>query len=97
MAEASFLLRDLDRFAIHITGHINTVGDKDKQALSLSRTEMIQRYLMVFGIKPDHIHINEIDSNNPIFEQHIEGDKDAASRVTIELVELQSNIANAGE
>ena len=97
LAEASFLLRDLKEFAIHITGHVDTVGDKEQQVLSLARTRMIQRYLKVFGLKPEHIHITSIDSDNPLFKQHNVAEKHTERRVTIELVELQSMVKNAGE
>ncbi|PCH65190.1 MAG: hypothetical protein COC04_02520 [Gammaproteobacteria bacterium] len=97
LAEASFLLRDLKEFAVHITGHIDTVGDKEQQALSLARTRMVQRYLKVFGIKPEHIHITSIDSDDPLFKQHNVTEKNTVRRVTIELVELQFIDTNSGE
>jgi len=97
LAEASFLLRDQDSFDIYLTGHLETIGDKEQQALSLARTQMVQRYLNVFGIKSEHIHLKSIDSDNPLFEQHVAIDKNTRHRVTIELVELQSRTQNTGE
>ena len=97
LAEASFLLRDLNNFDINLIGHIDTVGDKNQQALSQARAKMIQRYLMVFGLKIEQIHITSIDSNNPLFEQPIVAETNASHRVTIELIEQQSRDVNTGE
>lgn len=97
LAEASFLLRDLDSFDIYLTGHIDTAGNEEQHDLSLARTQMIQRYLKVFGIKPELIHIKSIDSDNPLFEQPVAIERNTPHRVTIELVELQSRSQNTGE
>jgi outer membrane protein OmpA-like peptidoglycan-associated protein len=97
LAEASFLLRDLSGLAIHITGHVDSVDGNEQHALSLARTQMIQRYLQVFGINPKHIHITAIDNDNPIFEQHVTAEINTKRRVTIELVELYASETETGE
>lgn len=97
LAQASFLLRDLGNFDIYLTGHLDSSGEKEQQDLSLARTEMIQRYLKVFGIKPELIQIKSIDSDNPLFEKNMTSEKNIPHRVTIELVELQSRTQTTGE
>jgi outer membrane protein OmpA-like peptidoglycan-associated protein len=96
LAEASFLLRDFNDLSILITGHIDTVLDKEQQSLSLARTKMIQRYLQVFGINPQNIHVKTIDNDDPLFEQHVAADKNTKRRVTIELVEQYNSVAKLG-
>jgi len=97
LAEASFLLRKHNDFSIHITGHIDTVVGHDQQALSLARTKMIKRYLQVFGINPKYIHIKAIDNDNALFQQHLTAEKSTKRRVTIELVELDTDETHLGD
>ncbi len=95
LAQASFLLRDLAGFEVHITGH--AADSNQPTSLSLERAKMIQRYLQIFGLAPSLITIAAVDNQSPLFQQQDIQQQQTLRRVSIELVELSEPVNKEGE
>ncbi|WP_407334202.1 OmpA family protein [Enterovibrio sp. 27052020O] len=88
LAEAAHLLRDAPQYALHITGHTDSVGNEAaNQALSLARANQVRRYLQIFGIAPSRITVAAVGANDPLFKGNAPQERLVNRRVSIELIE----------
>ncbi|CED57800.1 outer membrane protein, OmpA family [Aliivibrio wodanis] len=89
LSEASQLLNKHQDFKLLVTGHADAIGEEDyNQDLALNRAKQVKRYLSIFGLSLERIHVDAVGSNDPYFagtEPHV---RLTNRRVTIELMQL---------
>ncbi|OCH41149.1 hypothetical protein A6E02_16210 [Aliivibrio fischeri] len=89
LSEASQLLNQHKDFKLLITGHADALGEEDaNQDLALERAKQVKRYLSIFGLSQQRIHVDSVGSNDPYLsgtEPHV---RLTNRRVTIELLQL---------
>ena len=89
LSEASQLLKKHEDFKLLITGHADAIGEEDgNQELALKRAKQVKRYLSIFGLSLNRIHVDAVGSNDPYFEGTEPHVRLTNRRVTIELLEL---------
>ncbi|PSV06062.1 OmpA family protein [Photobacterium kishitanii] len=89
LSVASQLLAKNDNYKILITGHSDSFSaDIPASQLARQRAEQIQRYLSIFGLNPNRIHIDSIDSQPPSFSTPQAREHLSNRRVTIELMHI---------
>ncbi|MDD9194439.1 OmpA family protein [Aliivibrio sp. S3MY1] len=103
LSEASQLLNKHQDFKLLVTGHADGMGEEDfNQDLALNRAKQVKRYLSIFGLSIDRIHVDSVGSNDPYLagtEPHV---RLTNRRVTIELLQLdqplmlENNHSNGG-
>jgi outer membrane protein OmpA-like peptidoglycan-associated protein len=90
LAEAVQLLRDLPGYDLRITGHADSVGEKEHNlTLSLERAKKVGRYLKILGLAKQRIEFDAVGSDNPLFDgdNKLPHNRLVNRRVSIELIE----------
>jgi len=88
LATAAQLLIQQPAYQLRITGHADTLGEKQhNQKLSLSRARNVGRYLQVLGLSPERFQVNAVGSDKPLFVGNEPQVRLVNRRVSIELIE----------
>ncbi|CCN72666.1 OmpA family protein [Vibrio nigripulchritudo] len=88
LAEASHLLKEHPEFKLLVTGHADSVGGEDYNSdLAMERAKQVKRYLSIFGLAPERIHVDSVGKSDPLFEGNEPHVRLTNRRVTIELLQ----------
>ncbi len=87
LAEATQYLKNLPHYQLHITGHADSLGDKqNNRELSLERAKKVGRYLQILGLPSNRFTCSAAGSDEPLFEGKKPETRLTNRRVSIELI-----------
>ncbi|WP_104403033.1 OmpA family protein [Vibrio penaeicida] len=90
LAEASQLLKQNPEFKLLVTGHADSVGKESYNTdLAMERAKQVKRYLSIFGLDPQRIHVDSVGAADPLFEGNEPHVRLTNRRVTIELLQAE--------
>lgn len=93
LSVASQLLAKNADYKILITGHSDVfTADMADNNLARQRAEQIKRYLSIFGLNPNRIHIEAINSRPALVSIPQPSEHLSNRRVTIELMHVDQNL-----
>lgn len=90
LAEACFLLRETGKMTLHITAHVSKAhGSNDQQQLAESRSLMIKRYLQLFGIQQEYIHVSTVNTADSLLVEHVKEGTQSEPKVSVILADIR--------
>lgn len=93
LSVASQLLAKNADYKILITGHSDVFSsDTSDNHLARKRAEQVKRYLSIFGLNPNRIHIESISPQPPSLSIPQASEHLSNRRVTIELMNIDQNL-----
>lgn len=88
LATAAAKLKTMPQYSLLVTGHADDQGNTDYNfQLANARAKQVKRYLMIFGLDPNQVHLDSVGETEPLLKGTHPEIRLTNRRVTIAVIE----------